>query len=150
MTESWIWTLVDDTNVVQQFTGGSLIVNVLSNLTAQIVQPTPGSKLYLAGGLGSTLDSYSGTGSVDYSKAKFKLKLKGVSSNRSAALDVSGTVGPVIIGYEPTTNANFPSGYITNRLLNAIKQISFSGKAIGQKVPSTSGINPDAPFSNVD
>jgi hypothetical protein len=147
LTESWIWTLVDDTNIVQQVTGGSLVVNVLSNITAQVVQPAPGKKVYLAGGVGSTLDPYSGTGTVNYDKATYKIKLKGVSSGRGAALDVNGTLGSIIIGYQPTTNANFPTGYITNRLPNAIKQISFSGKAIGQKISLTSGVNPDAPFS---
>lgn len=149
ISESWIWTLVDDTNVVAQSVGGSLIANVLSNITAQVVQPYPGSKLYLAGGVGSTLDPYSGTGTVNNKTATYKLKLKGASSARGAALDVNGTLGSVIIGYQPTTNANFPTGYVTNYLLNAIKQISFSGKAAGQKIPSTSGVNADAAFPSV-
>ena len=145
-TESLVWTVVNDTNFVQQTVGGSLVVNVLSNITAQVVQPVPGKKLYLAGGVGSTLDPYSGTGSANYDQATFKAKLKGVSSARGAVLNISGTLAPVIIGYQPTTNVNFPTGYVTNRVLNAIRQISFSGKAVGQKVPSTSGVNPDAPF----
>ena len=146
LTESWIWTVVNGTNVVQQYVGGSLMVNVLSNLTAQVVQPYPGKQLYMAGGLGSTLDPCSGTGTVDYKKATFKLKLKGVSYARGAALNANGTVGSVIIGYQPTANFAFPTGYITNWLPNAIKQISFSGKAVGQTVPLTFGVNPDAPF----
>ena len=64
-TESLIWTVVNDTNFVQQSVGGSLMVNVLSNITAQVVQPSPGTKLYLAGGVGSRLDPYSGTGTVN-------------------------------------------------------------------------------------
>ena len=122
------------------------MVNVLSNLTAQVVQPYPGKQLYMAGGLGSTLDPCSGTGTVDYKKATFKLKLKGVSYARGAALNANGTVGSVIIGYQPTANFAFPTGYITNWLPNAIKQISLSGKAVGQTVPLTFGVNPDAPF----
>ena len=47
-----------------------------------------------------------------------------------------------------TTNSNFPTGYVTNYLQNAIKQISFSGKAMGQKIPSTSGINANVTFSH--
>ncbi len=145
-TESLVWTVVDDTNFVQQAVGGSLVVNLLSNITAQVVQPVPGSKLYMAGGVGSTLDPYSGTGTVNNKKGTFKLKLQGVSSARGASLNVTGTLGPVIAAYQPTTNANFPTGYVTNWLYNAIKQITFSGKAIGQNVPSTSGVNPNAPF----
>jgi hypothetical protein len=145
-TESWVWTVVDQTNVVQRYVGGSLVVNLLTNITGQVVQPYPGTKLYLSGGVGSLLDPYSGTGSVDYEKGTYKMKLKGVSSARKAALDVNGTLGPVIIGYEQTTNSNFPTGYVTNYLQNAIKQISFSGKAMGQKIPLTSGINANVPF----
>ena len=145
-TESWIWTLVDDTNVVAQAVGGSLVANLLSNITAQVVQPIPGNKLYLAGGVGSTLDPYSGTGTVNNNQATYKLKLQGVSSARGATLNATGTLGPVIAGYQPTTNPNFPTGYVTNRLLNAIKQITFSGKAVGQKIPSTSGVNQDVSF----
>jgi hypothetical protein len=145
-TESLVWTVVDDTNFVQQTSGGSLAVDVLSNLTAQVVQPVPGTKLYLAGGLGSTLDPYSGTGTVNINKGTYKLKLTGVSSARGAVLNASGTLGPLIVSYQPTTNVNFPTGYVTNRVFNAIKQISFSGKTLGQKVPTISGVNPDAPF----
>ena len=145
-TESLVWTVVDDTNFVQQTIGGSLVVNVLSNITAQVVQPVPGSKLYLAGGVGSTLDPYSGTGTVNNNKGTFKLKLQGVSSARGASLNVTGTLGPVIAAYQPTTNSSFPTGYVTNWLYNTIKQLTFSGKAVGQKIPSTSGVNPDAPF----
>jgi hypothetical protein len=145
-TESLIWTVVDDTNFVQQSVGGSLVVDVLSNITAQVVQPVPGKKLYLAGGVGSTLDPFSGTGTVNYNQATYKAKLTGVSPARGGALNISGTLGSVIAGYQPTTNPSFPTGYTTNYLQNAIKQISFSGKAVGQKVPLTSGVNPDAPF----
>jgi hypothetical protein len=145
-TESLVWTVVEQTNFVQQTVGGSLVVNLLSNITAQVVQPVPGTKLYLAGGVGGTLDPYSGTGSADYKENTYKAKLKGVSFARGAVLQVNGTLGPVVTGYEPTTNPNFPTGYITNRLPNAIKQISFSGKALGQKVPLTSGANQDVPF----
>ncbi|MCX6927336.1 MAG: hypothetical protein NT154_29650 [Verrucomicrobia bacterium] len=145
-TGSWIWTVVNSTNVVQQEAGGSLIVNLLSNITAQVVQPYPGKKLYLAGGVGSTLDPCFGTGTADYNKATYKMKLKGVSSGRGTALDVTGTLGSVIIGYQPTANTAFATGFITNRLPSAIKQISFSGKAFGQKVPLTTGSNPDATF----
>jgi hypothetical protein len=146
ITESWIWSLVDGTNVVQQNVGGGLVVNVLSNITAQVVQPTPGSRLYLAGGVGSMLDPYSGTGKVNQDQVSYKLKLKGVTTARGSVLAVNGTLGPVIIGYERTANPNFPTGYVTNRLPNAIKAISFSGKAFGQTVPVTSGTNLDAPF----
>jgi hypothetical protein len=144
--ESWIWTLVDATNVVQQVVGGSLVVNVLSSITTQVVQPTPGTKVYLTGGVGSTLDPYSGTGTVNNNQGSYKMKLKGVSAARGAVLEANGTLGTVIVGYQPTTNASFPTGYITNHLLNAIRQISFSGKAVGQKVPLTSGVNLNAPF----
>jgi hypothetical protein len=148
-TESLVWTVVNDTNFVQQTVGGSLVVNLLSNITVQVVQPVPGTKLYLVGGVGSTLDPYSGTGTVNDNQATYKAKLKGVSFARGAVLDINGTLGPVIIGYQPTTNVSFPTGYVTNRVQNAIKQISFSGKAVGQKVPLTSGVNRDAPFPSV-
>ena len=147
-TESLVWTVVDETNFVQQTTGGSLTVNLLSNITGQVVQPVPGTKLYLASEVGSGRDPYSGTGKANYKQATYKAKLKGVSSRRGAVLQVNGTLGPVITGYEPTTNPNFPTGYITNRLPDAIKQISFSGKAMGQKVPLTTGANQDVPFSS--
>jgi hypothetical protein len=134
---------------VQQTVGGSLVVNLLSNITAQVVQPVPGTKLYLAVGVGSTLDPYSGTGKVNYNQGTYKAKLKGVSFARGAVLDINGTLGPVIIGYRATTNASFPTGYVTNRVLDGIRQITFSGKAVGQKVPLTSGANQDVPFPSV-
>jgi hypothetical protein len=146
-TESVVWTVVNDTNFVQASVGGSLVVKVLSNINAQIVQPVPGSKLYLTGGVGSTMDTYSGTGSANYNQATFKANLKGVGSGRGASLTISGTLGPLIVGYQPTANINYPTGYVTNRVLNAIKQISFSGKIVGQKIPLTSGTNPDVPFA---
>ena len=141
-----IWTVVDDTNFVQQSVGGSLEVNVLSNLTVQVVQPVPGKNLYFAGGLGSSLAPCSGTETANYNKATFKGKVTGVQSARGTTLNLSGTLGPAIIGYQPTLNPAFPTGYVTNRAQNAIQQITFSGKAVGQKIPSTSGVNPDAPF----
>jgi hypothetical protein len=149
ITESWIWTVVNGTNVVQQNVGGSLMVNVLSNITAQVVQPYPGTKLYLAGGVGSTLDPCSGTGTVNYTKATYKITLKGVSSAGGEALNVSGTLGALITGYQQTTNPQFPTGYITNYLQNAIQGISFSGKAVGQTIPLTSGFNLGVPFPSV-
>jgi hypothetical protein len=145
--QSPVWTVVAGTNFLQQDVGGSLVVNVLSNITAQVVQPSPGKYLYLAGGVGSTMDPYSGTGTANYNQATYKAKLTGVSSAHGAVLNISGTLGPLIVGYEPTTNVNFPTGYVTNRVFNAIKQITFSGKAVGQKVPLTSGVNTDAPFT---
>jgi len=144
--ESLVWTVVNGTNFVQQAVGGSLVANVLSNITAQVVQPSPGKKLYLAGGVGSTLDPFSGTGTVNYNQSTYKAKLIGVSSGRGVVLNINGQLGPLIVSYQPTSNPNFPTGYITNRVQNAIKQISFSGKAFGQVVPLTSGVNPDAPF----
>jgi hypothetical protein len=145
-TESLVWTVVADTNFVQQAVGGSLVVNVLTNITAQVVQPYPGKNLYLSAGVGGTMDPYSGTGTVNYNQGTYKAKLTGVTSARGALLNISGTLGPLIVGYTPTTNANFPTGYVTNRVPRAIKQITFSGKAMGQQVPTTSGTNPDAPF----
>jgi hypothetical protein len=145
--ESLVWNKVNGTNFVQQAVGGSLVVNVLSNITAQVVQPVPGSKLYLAGGVGSTLDPYSGTGTANYNKATYKAKLTGVSFARGAVLNLTGTLGNVIIGYQKTDNPIYPTGYITNYVLDAIKGISFSGKAFGQNVPLTSGVNRDMPFS---
>ena len=151
--ESLVWTVVDTNNFVQQTVGGSLVVNVLSNITAQVVQPVPGKNLYLAGGVGSTMDPYSGTGTASYklqpATSTYKAKLTGVSSARGAVLNLNGTLGPVIIGYQKTDNPIYPTGYTTNYLLNAIKGISFSGKAVGQTVPLTSGVNPDAPFPPV-
>jgi hypothetical protein len=145
--QSLVWTVVNATNFVQQSVGGSLVVNVLSNITTQVVQPVPGSKLFLAGGVGSTLDPYSGTGTANYNKATYKAKLTGVTSARGSVLNLTGTLGNVIIGYQQTASPNYPTGYITNYLLNAIKGISFSGKAVGQTVPLTSGVNMDVPFS---
>jgi len=62
--ESLIWTVVDDTNFVQQSVGGSLVVNVLSNITAQVIQPQASPQaatknLYLSAGVGSNMDPYS-------------------------------------------------------------------------------------------
>ena len=70
--ESWVWTVVDQTNVVQQYVGGSLGVNVLTNITGQVVQPYPGSKLYLSGEVGSLFDPYSGTGASTIRRAPTK------------------------------------------------------------------------------
>jgi hypothetical protein len=145
-SQSVMWAVVDDTNFVQQSVGGSLAVNVLSKMTVQVVQPVPGKNLYLAGGVGSAQVQHEGTGTVDYSKGTFKAKVIGVEYPRGVSLSLSGTLGPVIIGYQPTTNPSFPTGYVTNRLLNALQKITFSGKALGQKIPATSGVNPDATF----
>ena len=149
ISESWIWNVVNGTNFVQQNVGGSLAVNVLSNITAQVIQPSRGTTLYLVAGVGSALEPYSGTGKVDKHAATYKAKLKHISATHGAVLDMNGTLGTVIIGYEPTANVNYPTGYVTNYVLDAIKAVSFSGKATGQKVPLTSGVNPDVPFPTV-
>jgi hypothetical protein len=146
LSESWIWSVVNGTNFVQHYVGGSLVVNVLSNITGQVVQDSPATKFSVAGGVGSTLDPYSGTVTVDYNLGTYKGKLKGVRFAQGSVLDLSGTLGTLITGYEPVANVNYPTGYATNYVLDAIKGVSFSGKVIGQKVPLTSGVNLDAPF----
>ena len=155
-SESLLWTVVNDTNFVQQSVGGSVVMNVLSNITGQVIQPqssplTPPKNLYLSLAVGSAADPYSGTATVSYSRVQltntYKARLTGVSSARGAVLNVNGTMGPVIVGFQNQPgNPLYPTGYSTNYLFYAIKGISFSGKVLGQTVPLTSGVNPNAPF----
>ena len=130
------------TNFVETSIGGSLILNVLTNLDAQVLQPVPNtSRLYLNAYVGSLFDLLLGTGSANYSGSAWSASFSGVAFARGCTLQANGTLGPQIFYQSTTDTNNFPSGYIPILATNVIQTMTITGgKIFGQKVPSNNNI----------
>jgi hypothetical protein len=131
-TAGSIWA-VNGTNFVEQELSGGLVLDVLTNMDAQVIQLVPGSRLFMNANLGSQL--YSATGSASTNNLKWSAGFSGVAFAHGSRLQANGTLGPAI-AYERTTDINnYPSGYITNVVDYAIRNMTnSSGKVFGQKI----------------
>ena len=131
------WRVEDGTNFVEGTFGGSLIVDTLTNIDAQVIQPVPGTKLLLNAYVGSRGDLFNGTGTANYDGAKWNATLSGLAFMRGSTLQTKGTLGPAIVAYElipGTTN------YAPRVVQNAIQQVTItSGKIFGQKIQEMQG-----------
>ena len=140
----FIWA-VEGSNFVEVWHGSGLDIYDLP-LQGQVIQPDmKNAKFSIVAG------AFSGKGSVNDKKETYKATLASVAELRGAKLTLSGFTGDLVAGYTSTNDAgiydpvNYPTGYITNIVTGAIKSLSLSGKAGGQKV-SQKGVNLDAPF----
>ena len=127
--------MVNDTHFVEEVLGGGLVLDILTNIDAQVIQPVPGSKLYLNAYLGSTSNLFFATGSASTNSGKWSASFSGVAFAQGSTLSAHGALGPAV-AYEPTTDTNtYPSGYITNFVPYAIQNMTnYSGKVFGQSV----------------
>jgi hypothetical protein len=132
-TANSIWTVVNGTNFVEQVLNGGFVLDVLTNMDAQVIQLVPGSRLFMNANLGSQL--YSASGSANTNSLKWNASFAGVAYAHGSRLQANGTLGPGI-AYEQTTDTNnYPTGYITNVVEYAIQNMTnYSGKVLGQNI----------------
>jgi hypothetical protein len=140
----YIWG-IEGTNFVEVWHGSGLQIDEIP-LQGQVLQaPTQNAKLSIVAG------GYSGKGNINDKNKTYKAALTGVAGTSGIKLNLSGITGPLIAGYTSTNDAGiydpvqYPSGFITNVVIDAIRTLNLTGKAGGQKV-SQKGINVDAPF----
>jgi hypothetical protein len=142
-----IWVVMNDTNLVEQPLSGGLGLNVLTNIDAQVIQPLPGSKLFLNANVGSELELFSGRGSANTNTLRWSASFSGVAFAHGSTLQANGDLGPVIVAYQPTTDTtNFPSGYFPLFVPKGIQRMTITaGKIYGQKYRKTDGISVPPP-----
>ena len=137
------WGVVGGDHLIERAFPGGLGVDVLTNIDAQVIQPVPGSKLWLNANVGSGGGLFQGIGSANRDAATWNADFQGVAFMRGARFHAKGTLGPVIVAYERTTDTNnFPSGYIPRVAQEAIQKITItSGRIFGQEIPKMEGVN---------
>jgi len=147
VTDRTIWTPVNATNFVEQVVSGGLALDVLTNIDAQVVQPVPSSKLFISAYVGSHQDLFYASGSANTNSGTWSASWSGVAFGHGSTMRANGKLGPVIIGWQSTTDTNtFPGGYIPLIVPNALKQIAISGGRIfGHQLRKTGGFSVDAP-----
>ena len=130
------WTVVNGTNFVEQVLGGGLVLDVLSNIDAQVIHPLPGSRLFLNAWVGSLMELSFGVGSANTNIGKWSATFTGVAFARGSNLQANGTLGPEIVAFVPTADTNtFPSGFMPQVVPNAIQTMTVTGGRIfGQQV----------------
>jgi hypothetical protein len=139
------WTVVNDTHFVEEVLGGGLVLDILTNIDAQVIQPVPGSKLYLNAYVGSLGEPFlaSGTANTNNNTLKWNAGFTGVAFGNGSSLQANGYLGPLIVAYQPTTDTNlFPSGYFPRIVQKAITNVTITGgRLIGQKVQKVGGFS---------
>jgi hypothetical protein len=140
-----VWTVVNGTNFIEQKLGGGLILNVLTNMDAQVIQPTLGSRLYLNAYIGNreelytgSEDLYTGMGSVNTNKSTWSANFTAVAFARGSNLSATGTLGPAIF-YETIPNS---TDYQSIVLPYAIQSMNITGgRVYGQRVLPMQGLS---------
>jgi hypothetical protein len=105
-------------------------------------QPMKTAKLAIVAGV------FSGKGSVNDQPETYKATFTSVTGAQGAKLTLTGYTGDLIAGYTSTSAAgiydptDYSNGFIPAVVSGAIKTLSLTGKAGGQKV-SGKGVNPD-------
>jgi hypothetical protein len=140
----YIWAK-EGTTFVEVWHGSGLQIDGIP-LQGQVIQSaSKNAKLSIVAG------GYSGKGNVNDKNLTYKATLTGSAGVRGVKLNLSGETGILIAGYTSTNDARiydpnrYPTGFITNKVADAIRTLNLTGKAGGQKV-SQKGVNPDAPF----
>jgi len=132
VTDGSIWTVADGTNFVEHQLSGGLVLDVLTNIDAQVIQPLPGSKLFLNANVGTLMALHAGTGSANTNTAKWNASFNGVAYARGSRFQANGNLGPVVVAYDPIPNT---TNFLPRLVPNAIKDMTItSGKIFGQKV----------------
>lgn len=143
----YVWA-IEGKNFVEVWHGSGLQIDSIP-LQGQVLQPPEkNAKLSIVAG------GFSGKGNVNDKKETYKATLKGTAGVKGVKLNLTGETGILIAGYTSTNDAgiydpiHYPTGFITNTVVQAIRTLDLSGKAAGQKV-SQKGVNRDAPFPAV-
>ena len=136
VTAGSTWTIVDGTNVTENVRSGSMVLDYLTNIVAQVIQPRPSNnRVLMTANVGSFGDLFAMKGNATYDQAKWSGTLSGVAFAKGSTLQLNGGLGPLVVAYEPTTDTNFPSG-IPRIVSQAITTMTIkSGKLYGQKLP---------------
>ena len=101
VTDGSVWTIVNGTNFTEKKLSGSLVLDVLGNIDAQVIQPVSGSKLYLNANVGSLSNLFSATGTATYSSSRWNASFAGIAFGRGLRLQAKGDLGPLIVAYDP-------------------------------------------------
>ncbi len=134
------WAVVGGDHLIERAFPGGLVVDFLTNIDAQVIQPVPGSKLWLNANVGSVGELFQGIGSVNNDAATWNADFQGVAFARGSRFHAKGTLGPVIVAYDPipgTTN------FVPRIVQNAIQQVTITsgGRIFGQELPKMEGNN---------
>jgi hypothetical protein len=133
--------LVIGTNVIERSQGG-LILDVLQNIDAQVLQPvsdSSGSKLLMNANVGSLMQLHFAKGTATYSSSKWSASFSGVAFARGSRLQANGNLGPLIVAYDPIPDT---TNFVPRIVQNAIKDMKInSGKILGQTVHKMEGIS---------
>jgi hypothetical protein len=132
VSDGSIWTVVNGTNFVEHLLSGGLVLDAFTNIDAQVIQPLPGSKLWLNANVGSFMALHAGTGSANTNTLKWNASFNGVAYARGSRFQANGNLGPVIIGYDPIPNS---TNFLPRLVLKGIQDMTItSGKIFGQKI----------------
>ena len=148
VTAGTFWTVENDTNFVEHALTGGLVLDVLTNIDARVVQPVPGSKLFLNAYVGSLMVLSYATGSAHTNTGQWSASFSGVAFGRGSNLHAKGDLGPLIVAYDPIPNT---TNFLPRIVLNAIQDMTItSGKIFGQTLPTATskqiqGISVPAP-----
>ena len=136
------WGVIGGDHLIERAFSGGLVVDFMTNIDAQVIQPVPGSKLWLNANVGSVGELFQGIGTVNYDAATWNADFQGVAFARGSRFHAKGTLGPVVVAYDPipgTTN------YAPRIVQNAIRDITItSGRIFGQQLPKMEGNNVSA------
>ena len=139
VTAGTFWAVVGGDHLIERAFPGGLVVNFLTNIDAQVIQPVPGSKLWLNANVGSIGELFQGIGTANRDAGTWNADFQGVAFGRGSRFHAKGTLGPVIVAYDPipgTTN------FAPRIAQNAIQQVTItSGRIFGQQLPKMEGIN---------
>ncbi len=133
------WGVVGGDHLIERAFPGGLVVDVLTNIDAQVIQPVPGSKLWLNANVGSRGDLFQGIGTANRDAGTWNADFQGVAFARGSRFHAKGTLGPMIVAYDPipgTTN------FAPRIAQDAIQKVTItSGRIFGQEIPKMEGIN---------
>jgi hypothetical protein len=140
VTAGTFWGVVGGDHLIERAFPGGLVVDFLTNLDAQVIQPVPGSKLWLNAYLGSIGELFQGIGTVNYDAATWNADFQGVAFARGSRFHAKGTLGPVIVGYDTNTIAG-TTNPVPRIVQNGIRQVTINsgGRIFGQELPKMEG-----------
>jgi hypothetical protein len=133
------WAVIGGDHLVERAFAGGLGVDVLTNIDAQVIQPVPGSKLWLNANVGSLGELFHGIGTANRDAATWNADFQGVAFGRGARFHAKGTLGPMIVAYDPVPGT---TNYVPRIVQDAIQKITITGGRIfGQEIPKMEGVN---------
>ena len=99
----------------------------------------PGSKLWLNANVGSLGQLFHGIGTAKRDEGTWNADFQGVAYGRGARFHAKGTLGPMIVAYDPVPGT---TNYLARIAQDAIQKITITGGRIfGQEIPKMEGVN---------